>query len=163
MLARILLAVAACVLIVGAALWYHKRMGTSGEIDGERKWTGTPLSGVAIKRDDLVGTWKLVGTRLPGQQPMPVNLESVMRLDPDGTAELRNTNRFGAVGVERATWEYVDERHWKLKLVIPPAPIPTLEHGAVGVSDYEVQSFRDGRMELTKFDYEFAFVYERVR
>ena len=117
-----------------------------------------------MKREDLVGTWKLVGTRLPGQQqPMPVKHEIVMRLDPDGTAELWTPNRFGAVGVERATWEYVDERHWKLKLIIPPGSIPTLENGAVDVSDYDIQSFSDGRMELTKFDYEFAFVYERVR
>ena len=118
-----------------------------------------------MNREDLVGTWKLVGTRLPGQQqPMPVNLESVIRLDPDGTAELRNANRFGAVGVERATWEYVDERHWNLKLFIPPTPkIPSLEHGTVDVSEYEVEAFGKSRMELTKFDYEFAFVYERVR
>ena len=119
-----------------------------------------------MKREDLVGTWKLVGTRLPGQQqPMPVKFEIVMRLDSDGSAELRSRNRFGAVGVDRATWEYVDERHWKLKLVIPPVEgMPPLEqHGAVDVSDYELQSFRDGQMELTQFDYEFAFVYERVR
>jgi hypothetical protein len=118
-----------------------------------------------MKREDFVGIWKLVGTRLPGQQqPAPVKLESIMRLDADGTAELRTAYRSGAIGVERATWEHVDEQHWKLNLIIPPVPgMPALEHGAVDVSDYQVQSFGEGRMELTTFDYEFAFVYERVR
>jgi hypothetical protein len=85
-----------------------------------------------------------------------------LRLNPDGTAETQTTIPSGKVVVSRATWEYVDERHWKLNVVIPPAPIPSLEHGTVDVSDKEVQSFTGQRMEVTEFDYEFAFVYERV-
>ena len=116
-----------------------------------------------MTRAQLVGTRKLMETRLPGeQQPSPRKANLVMRLNPDGTAETQTTIPSGKVAVEQATWEFVDERHWKLNLITPPAPFPTLEHGTVDVSDFEVQSFTGDRMELTLFDYEFAFVYERV-
>jgi hypothetical protein len=68
------------------------------------------------------------------------------------------------MATETATWEDVDASHWRLALVIPAIPnIPGLEEESVAVEEYEVKSFTDDRMELEAFDYEFTFVYERVR
>jgi hypothetical protein len=85
-----------------------------------------------------------------------------MHLYPDGRAKLESAAPNGLTYTEKATWEYVDQRHWKLRLDIPPDPdTPGLEDGAIDVADYEVIAFDGSRMELMKFDYESPFVYEK--
>lgn len=104
-----------------------------------------------MKKEDLVGTWK-ADTR-----------DSWMHLKADGSAICETRDTDGTPIRESATWVYVDPRHWKLKIEIPPQPhVPGLEEGVIDVSDYEVVAFSPQRMELMLFDNEYPFVYNRV-
>jgi hypothetical protein len=86
-----------------------------------------------------------------------------MHLNSDGTAVYEKPGANGAVETATATWQYVDGTHWKFKVVIPPEPdTPGLEEGAIDVSDFEIISFSPQRMEVTLFDYDSKFIYERV-
>src|SRR6266487_2059604 len=99
-----------------------------------------------MKRGELVGSWKWVDSSL-GEMSLPAGV-TIMQLNADGTALMGST--------EEATWEWVDEKHFKVKLVIAPQPgVPDLEDGAVDVQEYEIKNATLNRMELATFDYEF--------
>ena len=104
-----------------------------------------------MHKEQLIGSWKWK------------DHNSIMHLHSDGSAVCEGQSQTGQIIRENATWEYVDDTHWKLRLIIPAQPdVPGLEEGAGDVGEYEVISFTPQRMELTKFDYESPFVYERV-
>jgi len=104
-----------------------------------------------MKREELIGTWK------------SIKFSEWMHLNPDGTAVYETRTADGASDKASATWQYVDDNHWKLKVVIPPEPdTPGLEDGAVDVSDFEVISFSPQRMEVALFDYDSTFIYLRT-
>jgi len=81
-----------------------------------------------------------------------------MQLNSDGSAVLETDS-----SSDEASWEWVDQQHFKIKLKIAPQPdVPGLEDGAIEVMDYEVVNFSYARMEAMQFDYEFSFIYERI-
>ncbi len=103
-----------------------------------------------MTRERLIGTWRC---GLTG---------SIYELRPDGLCAVRTATPNGTYEQE-AEWEFVDERHWTLRVITPPDPqIPGMEDGAVDVIDYEVASEGPGRMSLVRHDVEFPFVWERV-
>src|SRR6185503_16103692 len=104
-----------------------------------------------MQKAQLIGDWKNAKTG------------SVLQLRPDGSATVVTSTKAGAVE-EAGTWEYLDARHWRFRLYIPPQPDqPGLEEGAWDVTDYEVISFADTRMECTEFDDTgYHIVFERA-
>jgi hypothetical protein len=97
-----------------------------------------------LTRDQLVGKWQ--------------KLSSLYEFRPDGTATITTNGE-----VEDATWEWVDPRHWKLRLpMAPDASIRGLENGAVYVDEFEVIEAGPTHFRATKFDYEFDFLFSRV-
>jgi hypothetical protein len=89
---------------------------------------------------------------------------SIHELWPDGTCIIRTNTPDAATSEEEAQWEYLDPKHWRLRLFIPPDPqIPGMEDGAVEVIDYEVSAEEPGRrMSLMQFDVEFPFEWEKL-
>ena len=104
-----------------------------------------------MKREELVGTWE------------SNKHDEWMHLHSDGTAAWEARQADGSVNTATATWEYLDDTHWKFKVVVPPEPgTPGLEDGAIDVSDFEVVAFSPQRMEVALFDYESTFIYVRI-
>src|SRR5580700_7105570 len=98
-----------------------------------------------MRENELAGSWK------------QKNGGSVLHLHPDKTAVCEGHTRQGEIIRERATWEYIDERHWNLVFNVEVEP-----GGLIEINEYEVVSFTAARMEVTLFDNEFPVVYERV-
>jgi hypothetical protein len=112
-----------------------------------------------MERQDLIGTWKLVR-----YGPMPTPQSVVMELRDDGTAVTRTQTGTGALREESQRWRYVDRTHWNMEITIPPSPdVPGLEDGAGELVKYKVTRFSHDEMDVTQFDYEFAFTYQRMK
>jgi hypothetical protein len=105
-----------------------------------------------MTREALVGRWLVKGSRR--------NLTWI--LHPDGSVS-QEVNGVLRQSDDTAEWKFVDERHWQLRVTIPPRPDTRgLEDGAVEVVDYEVLRFAADEMELQSFDSE-PEVYVRMR
>ena len=103
-----------------------------------------------MKRQELIGTWKRKD-----------HLEW-MHLRADGTAawEVHRADR--SVETWAASWEYVDDSHWKFKVVVPPEPgTPGVADGAIDVDDFKIVSSSPGRMVLAPTGSGSTIIYER--
>jgi hypothetical protein len=104
-----------------------------------------------MTREALIGKWLKKGSRR--------NITWI--LHPDGSVS-QEVNGALREGDDTAEWKIIDDRHWQIRVTIPPRPDkPGLEEGAVEVVDYEVLRFTRDEMELRSFDEE-PEIYVRV-